>query len=251
MRRIVYDVAVSLDGYIAAEGDDISAYPAEGDHVAAFLARLETYETVIMGRRTYEFGYRFGLAPGARAYPHMDHYVFSRSLSLPGSDVQVVRDDWLGALRTLRAGAGGDIYLCSGGAFAGFVAAHGLFDIVRVKLAPSGQASPHRAAPSRLRSISLSRERGGLCTVDCLQGGGIGGGASSCTSMAKAYRSARRGADSLKWKIVRQRAPGGALHAGRRQSIPSHSMAGSAADGRATRPEPKARESLPPQGIVV
>jgi dihydrofolate reductase len=122
MRRIVYDVAVSLDGYIAGENDDISAFPGEGDHVLAYLARLDTYQTVIMGRRTYEFGYRFGLVPGARAYPHMDHYVFSRSLSVPGDAVTVVQEDWLGALRALRGGEGGDIYLCGGGTFAGFVA---------------------------------------------------------------------------------------------------------------------------------
>jgi dihydrofolate reductase len=65
--RIVYDVAVRLDGYIAGENDDISAFPGEGDHVSAYLARLETYQNFIMGRRTYEFGYRFGLVLGARA----------------------------------------------------------------------------------------------------------------------------------------------------------------------------------------
>jgi hypothetical protein len=58
MRRIVYDVAVSLDGYIAGKDDDISAFPGEGDHVSAYLARLETYQSVTMGRQTYEFGYR-------------------------------------------------------------------------------------------------------------------------------------------------------------------------------------------------
>jgi dihydrofolate reductase len=136
MRRIVYDVAVSLDGYIAGENDDISAFPGEGDHVSAYLARLETYQTVIMGRRTYEFGYRFGLVPGARAYPHMDHHVFSRSLSVPGDAVTVVQEDWLGALQALRGGDGGDIYLCGGGTFAGFVAGHGFLDLLRVKLAP-------------------------------------------------------------------------------------------------------------------
>jgi hypothetical protein len=48
-----------------------------------------------MGRRSYEFGYRFGLQPGARANPRMDHHDFSRSLVLlEGSDVSVVRDGW-------------------------------------------------------------------------------------------------------------------------------------------------------------
>jgi hypothetical protein len=50
--------------------------------------------------------------------------------------VTVVREDWLGALQALRGGDGGDIYLCGGGTFAGFVAGHGLLDVLRVKLAP-------------------------------------------------------------------------------------------------------------------
>jgi len=33
-----------------------------------------------MGKNTYEFGYKFGLKPGQRAYPHMTHYIFSNSL---------------------------------------------------------------------------------------------------------------------------------------------------------------------------
>lgn len=137
MRRIIYDVAVSLDGFIAAPGNDISAFPMEGPHVAAYQARLATYSTVIMGRKTYEIGYRFGLQPGARAYPHMDHHIFSSSISLPdGAEVSVHREDWLHAIDRLRAASGGDIYLCGGGKLAGWFANHGRIDILRLKRAP-------------------------------------------------------------------------------------------------------------------
>jgi dihydrofolate reductase len=137
MREIIYDVAVTLDGLIAAPGDDISAFPAEGDHVEAYRARLATYATVIMGRRTYEAGYRFGLKPGARAYPHMDHHVFSRRIELPEeSEVTVVRDNWRAALEALRAAPGGPIYLCGGMQFATWVAREGLLDRLRLKIAP-------------------------------------------------------------------------------------------------------------------
>ncbi len=129
MRDVVYDVAVSLDGYIAGPGDDISAFPAEGDHVAAYLDRLASYGTVIMGRRTHEFGYCFGLQPGARASPHMDHHVFPQSPVLPeGSDVAVVRDGWRDYVLSLRSGTGSSIYLCGGGAFAGWMAQKGFLD---------------------------------------------------------------------------------------------------------------------------
>lgn len=137
MRHLVYDVASSLDGYIAAPDDDISAFPMEGDHVAAYQQRLTGYDTVIMGRRTYEFGYGFGLKPGMRAYPHMRHFVFSKSIDLPeSSQVDAVPDNWLQTVDALKAEPGGDIYLCGGGTFAGYLLTHGRIDRLVIKLAP-------------------------------------------------------------------------------------------------------------------
>lgn len=137
MRSIVYDVATSLDGCIAGPDNDISAFPAEGDHVADYLERLASYGTVIMGRRTYEFGYAYGLKPGSRAYPHMDHHIFSQRIDLPDdAEVAVVHDDWLATIDSLKRSDGGPIYLCGGGQFAGFLAANGLIDRMVLKIAP-------------------------------------------------------------------------------------------------------------------
>lgn len=137
MRNITYDVAASLDGFIAAPGDDISAFPIEGEHATAYQQRLAGYDTVIMGRRTYEFGYAFGLKPGMRAYPHMRHFIFSESINLPPkSDVEAVQQNWLQTIDALKAEPGPDIYLCGGGAFAGCLLAQGRIDRLIVKLAP-------------------------------------------------------------------------------------------------------------------
>ncbi|SMR81677.1 Dihydrofolate reductase [Aliiroseovarius halocynthiae] len=137
MREIIYDVAVSLDGFIAAPGGDASAFPQTGPHADAYFERLGSYGTVIMGRSTYEFGYAFGLEPGARAYPHMDHHIFSTSLKVPeDADVAVIRDDWLAQLTALKKTGGAPIYLCGGGMFAGWVAQNGLVDRLILKRAP-------------------------------------------------------------------------------------------------------------------
>lgn len=61
MRRIVYYVATSLDGFISGPDEDVSGFANEGNGVTKYLADLADYDTVIMGRKTYEFGYRFGL----------------------------------------------------------------------------------------------------------------------------------------------------------------------------------------------
>jgi dihydrofolate reductase len=136
-RKLIYDVAVSLDGFIAGPGGDISLFVPEGDHVAAYLERLKTYSTVVMGRRTYEFGYAFGLEPGKRAYAHMDHHVISKTLALPEErEVEIVREDGAAFVAALKRAEGGDIYLCGGGELAGALHEAGLIDVLRLKLNP-------------------------------------------------------------------------------------------------------------------
>ena len=172
MRQVVYDVAATLDGFISAEGGDISAFTNEGDHVDAYLARLQTYDTVLMGRRTYEFGYAYGLRPGQRAYPHMTHYVFSRSLVLPAlSDVEVVRDNWIDVIDRVRTAPGGDIYLCGGGVFASYLANHGRIDRLIVKLNPVllGRGVPLFGALEghvRLRLTDSTKYTSGVTLLD-------------------------------------------------------------------------------------
>jgi hypothetical protein len=69
MRPVIYDVAVTLDGFIAAPNGDFSMFPGEGPHLQPYLDRLMTYDTVVMGAATYRVGLDAGLAHGARAYP--------------------------------------------------------------------------------------------------------------------------------------------------------------------------------------
>ncbi len=137
MRRVIYDVAISADGFIAGPGARLQDFVHDGAHVSAYGARLASYGTVIMGPRTYEAGYGFGMQPGDKPYPHMDHHVFSRTLLLPeGCGVEIVRDDWLGEVDRLKARPGGDIYLCGGGAFAGHLLAAGRIDRLVLKVNP-------------------------------------------------------------------------------------------------------------------
>ncbi|GAB4239696.1 MAG: dihydrofolate reductase family protein [Ekhidna sp.] len=137
MRNIVYYVATSLDGYIAGEEGDISMFAHEGDLVDQYLYDLESFDTVIMGRNTYEFGYRYGLKPGDPAYAHMEHFIFSDSLKLASShdQVNVVSKD-LDKVRELKQEVGSDIYLCGGGMFAGWLLENELIDIIKLKVNP-------------------------------------------------------------------------------------------------------------------
>jgi len=137
MNQIIYYVACSLDGYICGEDEDISGYVGSGSGLEKYLEDLKGFDTVIMGRRTYEFGYKYGLEKGQPAYPHMKHFVFSKSLTFEKAHEQVqVRPYHLDEVLKVRNEATGDIYLCGGGVFAGWLLDQHQIDVIKVKLSP-------------------------------------------------------------------------------------------------------------------
>lgn len=137
MRKIIYYIATSLDGFIAGPNDDISGFAQQGQGIERYLQDLQAFDTVIMGRRTYEFGYQFGLPPGQPAYPHMEHYLFSSTLTFeqPHERVHVVPLERSRVL-DLKEQAGSAIYLCGGGEFAGWLLKQQLIDVLKIKLNP-------------------------------------------------------------------------------------------------------------------
>ncbi|MFV2054116.1 hypothetical protein [Aliiroseovarius sp. YM-037] len=52
MQSIIYDVAVSIDGYISGPDGDIEKFPHQGQVVEDYFARMETYACAIMGPRS-------------------------------------------------------------------------------------------------------------------------------------------------------------------------------------------------------
>jgi dihydrofolate reductase len=159
MRKLVYDVAVTLDHYISHLDGRVDGFLFEGDHIAAYLQRLQGYDTVVMGRKTYEWGYPLGLTPGARPYPHMRTYVLSRTLHLPaGSAVDVVDRDEIATVQRLKEEDGSDIYLCGGGALAGTLLDAGLIDRLSLKVNPIvfGSGVPLFGASTRKVPLTLT-----------------------------------------------------------------------------------------------
>lgn len=137
MAEIIYYVAISIDGFIAGTNDDITRFTAEGDGVSKYLSDLKDFDTVIMGRRTYEFGYQYGLKPGQPAYPHMHHYIFSKTLQFENQSDQItVCESNLEFIKDLKKTSKSDIYLCGGGMFAGWLLENEMIDVLKIKLNP-------------------------------------------------------------------------------------------------------------------
>ena len=138
MRKIIYHVATTLDNFIAREDGSADGFLPEGEQVTEYLQQLQNYDTVIMGRKTYEFGYDYGLQPGQPAYPHMRHYIFSTTLKFdqPHEKVKVISTYSLAIIQQLKEEEGTPIYLCGGGNFAGFLLENELIDELWIKHNP-------------------------------------------------------------------------------------------------------------------
>ncbi|ONK14071.1 deaminase [Streptomyces sp. MP131-18] len=141
MRKLVYYVAVTLDGRIAGPGGEFDFYPTgTPEQAAAYSAAMnerypETiptvaraafgltdtpnrrFDTVIMGLGSYQPALAEGIGS---PYGHLKQYVVSRSLGrAPSPDVTVVPGDPLRLVRDLKGQDGLDIWLCGGGKLAG------------------------------------------------------------------------------------------------------------------------------------
>ena len=170
MRDLVYDVAVTIDGFICRSDGNIEDFVPDGPHVDDYRARLEAYDTVVMGRNTYEFGYQYGLSPGCRAYPHMDHFVFSSSLRFDYEhQLNILSDGAADVIRDLKRRSGSEIYLCGGSVFAGFLLREQLIDRLVLKVNPvvigSGLPLFASAATARLRCTGTKRYENGVVSA--------------------------------------------------------------------------------------
>ncbi|MBT2250252.1 dihydrofolate reductase [Arthrobacter sp. BHU FT2] len=133
MRELVYYVAVSLDGYIAAPDGSFDAFPVEGDHMQVLFTEFADalpahvlsalgiappgtrFDTVIQGWNSYDAAYSIGIT---RPYAHLREYVATRTRDATDPAVTFTADP-LATVRGLKQEEGLDIYLCGGGTLAG------------------------------------------------------------------------------------------------------------------------------------
>src|SRR5215207_2687923 len=107
MRRLRYQVAASLDGYIADPKGGFDWIVADPD--IDFAALFAQFDTAVMGRKTFLATLQQG---GSGAMPGLDVVVFSRTLR-PADypDVSIVNSDPVENVRLLKAKPGKDIWL--------------------------------------------------------------------------------------------------------------------------------------------
>ena len=132
VRRLRYQVAMSLDGFIAGlngEYDWIVMDPA-----IDFDALFKEFDTAVMGRKTYDVTTAQG---GTGAMPGLDVIVFSRTLpSATHPGVRIVNDDPREVVAELKKKPGRDIWLYGGGELFRTLLDAGLVDTVEPAVMP-------------------------------------------------------------------------------------------------------------------
>ncbi len=116
MRKVVYGVGISLDGYIARRDGSVDFLFMPKDYsMAPFFKRIDTG---VMGRKTFEVGLKLGGEKNLSS-PRVKFYVFSNTLD-PGEKhhAMVVRESPQKLLGEIRNNQGKDIWLMGGGELA-------------------------------------------------------------------------------------------------------------------------------------
>lgn len=136
MRQLLLNLTTSLDGFIAdaEEGIDwIAPPPAEipGD----YLQLMESIDTLVMGRATYELSLR--IPGGTEVFEGKRVYVFTSRTELethPG--VEFVHEDPSAFVERLKQTSGGTIWLFGGGRLATALATADLIDDYLIVVQP-------------------------------------------------------------------------------------------------------------------
>ena len=131
MRRIRYGVAMSLDGYIAGPKGESDWTIMDPD--IDFGAMMGRFDTVLMGRRTFDAAAEYG----GDSMPGMKSVVVSRTLEpSEHKNVTIIGADLEKEVTSIRSQPGKDIWLFGGGSLFQSLLDLKLVDTVEVAIVP-------------------------------------------------------------------------------------------------------------------
>jgi dihydrofolate reductase len=131
-RRVRFSAAMSLDGYIAGPNGETDWIVMDPD--LDFAALMGAFDTVLMGRNTYD---TVRTRAGVTGMPGVQSYVFSRTLSQEDCPGVIVSADPVATVAGIKRSPGKDIWLFGGGLLFGSLLQLGLVDAVELTVIPT------------------------------------------------------------------------------------------------------------------
>jgi dihydrofolate reductase len=108
MRKVILNVAVSLDGFIEGPNGEYDWCLTDQDYgMTAFMERIDT---IFFGRKSYDLMQR--VEPGA--YPDKKKYVFSKSLKTVAGNYTQINDNYVREVTDIKKQDGKHIWLFGG-----------------------------------------------------------------------------------------------------------------------------------------
>ena len=133
MRKVTYGGASSLDAFITGPGEAIDWLRMSDDVRKIIAASWKGVDTVLVGRKTWEFSQKMG---GGPEMPGIRTYVFSRTMTEAPEGAELVRGDAVEFVRSLKARPGGDIILLGGGELGSALIEGGVVDEIGLNIHP-------------------------------------------------------------------------------------------------------------------
>ncbi len=150
MRPVRYNVAASLDGFIATADGGYDWIP--NDETIDFNALFKNVDTVLLGRTTYELVQQ---QPEKPWHPGTRVYVFSTTMRQQHHDgVTIINDNAADVVASLRHENGGEIWLFGGGKLFSSLLAAGQVDKVEIAVCP---VLLHHGIPLSLPGTPLTK----------------------------------------------------------------------------------------------
>jgi dihydrofolate reductase len=165
MRKVTWGAAVSLDLYITGEDEAID-WLLPSEEVAAIIAESwRGVDTMLMGRKTWEFAARSG---GGPAPSKLRTIVFSATMAEAPSGAELVKADATGFVRALKESEGGDIIVMGGGELASALIEAGLVDEIGLNLHPVLLGHGTRFFRPIARRVALTLAEARPIAKDCV-----------------------------------------------------------------------------------
>ena len=159
MRKVTYGGANSLDNFIAGPGEAIDWLRMSKDVQAIVAESWKGVDTMLMGRKTWEFAQKMGGDPAGAG--KIATYVFSQTLESVPEGVELVRGDAVEFVRELKRLDGGDIIVMGGGELGSALIDGGVVDEIGLNVHPLllGQGTPLFRPLSRRVELELIEAR--------------------------------------------------------------------------------------------